>query len=104
MAEGTRLHQLSNSVKECQDAITQQQVTNNNVDTQLREVTEMLWTLMVNQPPPEPQNFVMGHDDRRHPELEWLEDQRQLDHGLDRQEDRDARRFYRDDDDDDRRI
>jgi hypothetical protein len=101
MAEGTRLHQLSDSLQECQDAIAQQHVTNNNVDTRLREISEMIRTLMANQAPP---NLVMGHDDQHHPELERREDRRQPDHELDRWEDRDARRFFHDDADNDRRI
>jgi len=96
MTEGTRMHQLSDSIKECQDAITQQHLTNDNVQLQLREVTDMLRTLLANQAPLVLPPLVVGWDDRRQHELE-------------RPEDRDARCFPRDEDDmeflcDDRRI
>jgi hypothetical protein len=84
MAEGTRMHQLSESLKECQDAITQQHLTNATVQTQLREVTDMLRTLLINQPPPDQPPFLAGQDDRHQ-------------HDQDRHVDRDDRRLVRDD-------
>jgi len=97
MADGTRLHLLAESVKECQDAITRQTTHNNSVQTQLTEVTDMLRTLLTNRPNTPP--LLDGFDGRRQP-------------NLNRREDRDARedrREVRDEDNqdlfhDDRRI
>lgn len=82
MADSTRLFQLSESLKECQDAIIQQQTTttafqrqhthNTSFQQQLTEVTDMLRTLVTTHavPPPErppvanPGIFpILGQDD-----------------------------------------
>jgi uncharacterized coiled-coil protein SlyX len=78
MAEGTRLFQLTESLKECQEAVTQQQAVNTNVQQQLQEVTDMLRTLMANQHRPPPHrppdgdnrafHLPFGHDRNDHPE------------------------------------
>jgi len=99
MVDGTRLHQLADSIKECQDAITRQHTHNTTVQTQLTEVTDMLRTLLTHLPTPKQPPFVVGPDDRRQHELERC----------DERDDRDALRLGRDDDDhdfplDDRRI
>jgi hypothetical protein len=65
MANGTRLHQLAESVEECKDAITQQHFHNSTVQNQLTEVTDMLRTLLTNPPTPEQPAFVVSLDDRR---------------------------------------
>jgi hypothetical protein len=86
MAEGTRLFQLSESLKECQDAILQQQTSttsfqnqqhthNTSFQQQLTEMTEMLRTLVnpqVGPPPEHPQVAnpgvvpLLGREDRRY--------------------------------------
>jgi len=88
MADGTRLHQLADFIKECQDAITRQHTHNTSVQTQLTEVTDMLRTLLATRPPPDVPPLG-GLDDRRlhHP-----------DRGDDR-DDRDTRRLVRDEED-----
>jgi hypothetical protein len=74
MAEGTRMHHLLDSVKECQDAIAQQHITNDNVRLQLREFTDMLQTVLANQAHPALPPLVVGQDDRRQHELERQDD------------------------------
>lgn len=49
MADGTRLFQLAESVKECQEGWNQQQVVNTNVEQKLTELTEMMQTVIANQ-------------------------------------------------------
>jgi hypothetical protein len=55
MADGTRLAQISESLKECHDAIQQQHMVNTEMQGRITEVTQMLQTLVANQnrPPPE---------------------------------------------------
>jgi hypothetical protein len=53
MADGTRLHLLAESVKECQDALARQTTHNTSIQTQLTEVIDMLRTLLTNRPNPE---------------------------------------------------
>lgn len=98
MADGTRLHQLADSIKECQDAITRKHTHNTSIQTQLTEVTDMLRTLLTNRPPLEVptlgglDNHRPHHPDRRD---DW--------------DDRETRRQVQDEDDlefppEDRRI
>lgn len=51
MANSTRLHQLADSIKECQDAINCQHTHNTSVQTQLTEVIDMLLTLLATRLP-----------------------------------------------------
>jgi hypothetical protein len=71
MADGTRLFQLSESLKECQDAIFQQQNTTNAFQQQqhshntafqqqLIEVSDMLLTLVTTQARPPPERPPLG--------------------------------------------
>jgi hypothetical protein len=88
MADGTRLHQLADSVKECQDAISHQHTHNVSVQTQLTEVTDMLRTLLSTRPP-EPQNMLAGSADRRPHHPDRRDDRKDRD---------DRRQFWEEDD------
>lgn len=73
MADGTRLFQLSESLKECQDALLQQQTTTNafqqqqlthntSFQQQLTEMSDLLRTLVTTHArlPPEPHHVAPG--------------------------------------------
>jgi hypothetical protein len=99
MADGTRLHLLAESVKECQDALARQTSHNTSVQTQLTEVTDMLRTLLTTRPNPEAPPLLDGFDGRRQPSLNIRDDR----------DAREGHRDFRDEDDpdllhDDRRI
>jgi len=74
MADGTRLHLLAKSVKECQDALARQTTHNTSVQTQLTEVTDLLRTLLTTRPNPETQPLLNGFDGRRQPDLNRRDD------------------------------
>jgi hypothetical protein len=52
MVDGTRLAQIADSVKECQDAWVLQQTINDNMDQKLADLTDMVCTVLTNQNPP----------------------------------------------------
>jgi hypothetical protein len=70
MAEGTRLSQLTESVKECQDAWAQQQIFNTNFTQKIDDLTTLVQTVLTNQgrppePPPDDRNRL--HPPPEHP-------------------------------------
>lgn len=114
MANGTRLFQLSESLKECQEAILQQQTHNTSFQQQqhthntsfqqqLTDFSEMLRTLVATQTRPPPEGppfadappyqlpFVPGRDERR---LHAHDGHDRRDGHDDRRQDRDDRKAF----------
>jgi hypothetical protein len=96
MAEGTRLFQVSESLRECQEAINLQYTVNTEVQQCLLELHEMMQTRLANQVLPPPAVINHGHLER----VPGRDDRRQQDPELDGHDNMDFRHHQPEDDHD----